>query len=192
MRLLIAACLLLIALPAAAETFVFKERGLKITMPDGWVIVSAQDMAQLVEDSDFGPELKAQAQSNDPNLLVAVAEEWPAIGVAPGIQLKQYPGSVVDVDAGLNNVLSALKANARNFEVLAGPTADPLGDFAAAFVRYRYDVAVGGVNLTVEEKFWLIPNGQTYLVISSGYAPDATAQIRATVDAAAASLSRLH
>ena len=181
---------LLLAAPAAAETFVFPRHGVAIDAPEGWTVIGAADLIQMADGSDFGDELKQAARGQNQSLLLSAVRDWPVIGVTPGLHLNVYPYQVGSIPDGLAQVATYLARNTQRFELLVEAADDQLGPFKAGYMIYRYHVVSNGEAYDVEEKFWLIPLGDHYLTLSSGYAPDEGAPARAAIEAAAKSLRR--
>lgn len=188
-RLLIALSAALFAASAQAETFNFPLEEIAIDIPDGWVILNAENLADQTDDSDFGKELKRMNRINQQlSLLVSAVREFPPIGVTPGIHVNIHPGRVVDLDEAMGRVVTLLSRNSRDFAVLVDPAPDKLGPFDTSVMTYRYNVASDGLDLAVEETFWLVPLGDKYLTISTGVAAEEGQSARATLIDAAKSL----
>ena len=187
--LTLAIAALLIALSAKAETFIFSQQGFSLNAPDDWHVMAVADTVQMVNESDFGEELKNAG--NPASQLLALVRDNPVVGVSPGVFVNYHRGTVGDIEFGLNRVASILERNLRDFQVVLAPTPTMLGPYEAGSIRYRYVSNSQGIDFEVIETFWLIPDGDHYITISGGLAPEDEAKVQPLIDAMASSMKAL-
>ena len=185
----LAAALLLLAIAAKAETFVFTAQGFSLKAPDGWHVMAVADTVSMVEGSDFGEELKNAG--NPASQLLAIVRDNPISGVSPGVFVNYHQGTISDTEVGLGRVANILERNLRQFQIIQPATPVRLAPYEAGTIRYRYVTNSAGVDLEVIETFWLIPDGNHYITISGGLAPEDEAAVQPMIDAMAYSMKAL-
>lgn len=180
---------LLFAFGVRAETFEFSQQGFSLVGPDDWHVMAIGDAVRMGEELDFGEELKNAA--NPESMLLVIVRDNPIVGVSPGVYVNYHLGSIASIEVGLNRVVGILERNLRGFQMIQPPEPDRLGPYEAGTIRYRYVTESQGIDFEVIETFWLIPDGDHYITISGGLAPEDETLIQPLIDAMAASLKVL-
>ena len=114
-------------------------------------------------------------QNEDENKLLSIVRDPVSVGVNPGIHIWVYPGDIDDIEDALRRTVAYLEQNTEKFRMLEGPISDRLASLPSGYIRYQYNAWSSGELFIVEEFMWIMPMDGRYLVISTGTAPENTA-----------------
>lgn len=169
-------CLCLATAPALADTNLYSNPtvGLRISKPESWQFVSAQQNLENLRRTELKDSEFHQAMLKHANAPLVVMMKYPEpyedlnpslkISVRPMGQLKGVdPKELVSV------LLQNFKQVFKDFEVLQPPMDTELAGLSGAYMEVSYSLVVPEVGeYPTLSQLWILPRGDYFFMVGAG------------------------
>ncbi|MFS0738158.1 hypothetical protein ABC347_14005 [Sphingomonas sp. 1P06PA] len=186
----------LIAAAAAANAapveFSNPTAGVRVTMPDGWVAVTAEQNRETlsraeIRDMDFAAAVARYATV--PMFAFARYPE-PFDDLNPSFKINLRPAGAFVGRSGVQIIEAMVPGLEKAFGAMPviPPHATTVSGLPAGHVRIDYELVADGRNFPVSSDLWVVPHGSHFFIIGTGIRQDERTGSRADVERIVASL----